>query len=344
MSLQYKDYYALLGVPRTAGDAEIKRAFRKLAREYHPDVAKDKKKAEEKFKEINEAYEVPGDASKRKRYDELGANWKSGSEFHPPPGWEGFRGSPSRAPGGTGNADFEFQFGGTGFSDFFEQMFGARNTGGTGRSSRMEDLSERGRNVEGDLMVTLEEAMRGAQRAVNVRHTVACDGCSGTGRRGQRFCPACSGEGRVARSETYQVKIPPGVTEGQRLRVAGRGEAGTHGGTAGDLILRVRLARHPDFAVEEHHLIYEAALAPWEAVLGTNLSVPTLDGRVNIRIPPGTQNGQKLRVRGRGLPQRAVGHGDLIVIARVEVPAQITDTERALWEQLARASTFKPRE
>ena len=128
------------------------------------------------------------------------------------------------------------------------------------------------------------------------------------------------------------MKIPPGVAEGQRLRVAGRGEAGAHGGSAGDLILRVRLARHPDFEVEEANLIYEAALAPWEAVLGANISVPTLEGRLNIRIPPGTQNGQKLRVRGRGLPQRAAGQGDLIVVARVDVPGQVTDVERALWE------------
>ena len=346
MSLQYKDYYAMLSVPRSAGDADIKKAFRKLAREYHPDVAKDKKKAEEKFKEINEAYEVLGDAKKRKRYDELGANWKSGSEFNPPPGWDGFNGGRSRAQSGPGKTDFEFQFGGTGFSDFFEQMFGARHAAGTGRTGRVaeDDLSERGRDVEGDLMVTLEEAMQGSQRAVNVQHAVVCDDCSGTGRRGQRVCPTCNGEGRVIKSHTYQVKIPSGVAEGQRLRIAGRGEAGAHGGSAGDLILRVRLARHPDFEVEEHNLIYEAALAPWEAVLGANISVPTLDGRVNIKIPPGTQNGQKLRVRGRGLPSRTAGSGDLLVVARVEVPGQVTEAERALWEKLAHESKFRPRE
>ncbi len=345
MSLQYKDYYAMLGVPRAASDADIKKAFRKLAREYHPDVAKDKKKAEEKFKEINEAYEVLGDPTKRKRYDELGANWKSGSDFRPPPGWEGFSGGRTRTQGGPGRPDFEFEFGGTGFSDFFEQMFGARQAGRPGRTGRgaEDDLRERGRDVEGDLMVTLEEAMRGSQRAVNVRHAVACESCGGTGRRGQRVCPGCAGEGRVAKSETYQVKIPPGVAEGQRLRVAGRGEAGAYGGSAGDLILRVRLARHPDFEVEDHNLIYEAVLAPWEAVLGTNISVPTLDGPVNIKIPPGTQSAQKLRVRGRGLPQRAGGNGDLIVVARVEVPAQVSDGERVLWEKLARESKFKPR-
>ncbi len=207
-----------------------------------------------------------------------------------------------------------------------------------------EDLSERGRDVESDLMVTLEEAMRGSQRAVNVRRAVACGGCAGSGRRGQRDCPECAGDGRITKSETYRVKIPPGVSEGQRLRVAGRGEAGAHGGSTGDLILRVRLARHPDFEVEEHNLICEAALAPWEAVLGANISVPTLDGRVNIKLPPGTQNGQKLRIRGRGLRQRDAGNGDLIVVARVEVPAQVSDAERVLWEKLAHESKFKPRE
>lgn len=343
MSVQYKDYYASLGVPRTASDADLKKAFRKLAREYHPDVAKDKKRAEEKFKEINEAYEVLGDPAKRKRYDELGANWKSGADFRPPPGWGGQAGQ--RRRNAPGQADYEFNFGGTGFSDFFEQVFGARRGGGAGRSSRFEgaDLAERGADIEGDIMVTLEEVQRGSLRAVNVRHAVECEVCGGSGRRGQRVCVACEGQGRINKSETYQVKVPAGVTAGQRLRLAGRGEAGAHGGKAGDLFLRVRLAKHPDFEVEEHNLIYEAALAPWEAVLGTNLAVPTLEGKVNIKIPAGTQSGQKLRVRGRGLPARSGEKGDLLVVARVEVPAQITDAERELWAQLAKESRFNPR-
>jgi curved DNA-binding protein len=320
MPVQYKDYYESLGVPRNAADADIKKAFRKLAREFHPDVAKDKKKAEEKFKEINEAYEVLGDPAKRKKYDELGANWKSGADFRPPPGWEGFRDGRSYRRGGPGTADFEFNFGGTGFSDFFEQMFGARSAGGSGRRPAFaeDDFAERGRDIEGDIMVTLDEAMRGSVRSVTVRHN--------------------------DRATTHQVKIPAGVTEGQKLRVVGRGEAGTGGGAAGDLYLRVRLARHPDFEVEDHNLIYEAELAPWEAVLGTEISVPTLSGRVNIKIPPGTQNGQKLRVRGRGLPARDGGKGDLIVVARVEVPGKVSESERKLWEQLARESKFNPRE
>ena len=325
MPVQYKDYYEILGVPRGAGDAEVKKAFRKLAREYHPDVAKDKKKAEEKFKEINEAYEVLSDPEKRKKYDQLGANWKSGAEFRPPPGWENFGGGQTFRGRGQGGEDFEFQFGGTGFSDFFEQLFGSTGgrRGGFGRYSNFEDteMAERGRDVEGDIMVTLDEAMHGAVRTVNVRHTV----------------------GRSVKTETHQVKIPPGVTEGQRLRVAGRGEAGSGGGAAGDLYLRVRLAKHPDFDVEEHNLVYEAELAPWEAVLGAEIPVPMPDGRVNIKIPPGTQGGMKLRVRGRGLPRREGGWGDLFVVIKIAVPAKITVEERKLWEQLSRESKFNPR-
>jgi curved DNA-binding protein len=351
MPVQYKDYYQILGVSRTASDTDIKKAFRKLAREYHPDVAKNKKQAEEKFKEINEAYEVLGDPAKRKKYDELGPNWRAGSEFRPPPGWEKFGGAREYTGRGARGEEFEFQFGGTGFSDFFEQLFGSMGgrgaAGGFGRrGGSMEDefARERGRDIEGDIMVTLDEAVRGSVRSVQVRRGVPCERCGGTGVRGRQPCEACGGTGQVAKTETYQVKIPAGVAEGQRLRVAGRGEAGMGGGAAGDLYLRVRLAKHPDFEVSDHNLIYEADLAPWEAVLGANISVPTLNGRVNIRIPPGTQAGQKLRVRGRGLPQRGGGNGDLIVTAKVEVPTTVSESERKLWEQLARESRFNPRQ
>jgi curved DNA-binding protein len=349
MPVRYKDYYEILGVPRTASEADIKKAFRKLAREYHPDVAKNKKQAEEKFKDINEAYEVLGDPQKRKKYDELGPNWSSGSEFRAPPGWESYTGTggfPGRGPRGE---EFEFHFGGTGFSDFFEQLFGsrgARGGAGFGRSGGIaeEDFAERGRDIEGDIMVTLEEAMRGSVRSVTVRRGVPCEHCGGTGQRARHVCNVCGGTGQVTKTDTYQVKIPAGVSEGQRLRVAGRGEAGQGGGAAGDLYLRVRFAKHPDFEVSASNLIYEVQLAPWEAVLGTNISVPTLNGRVNIKIPPGTHSGQKLRVRGRGLPQRGSGSGDLIVVTTIEVPSQVSDAERKLWQELARESNFNPRE
>jgi curved DNA-binding protein len=304
MAVQFKDYYQILGVPRTASDGDIKKAFRKLAREYHPDVAKDKKKAEEKFKEINEAYEVLSDASKRQKYDELGANWKSGAEFRPPPGYGGGFGGGAFRGGRAGG----FEFGGTGFSDFFEQLFGSRMRGGFGGPGFSgESRAEPGRDIEGAIMVTLEEARRGSVRTVTVRH-----------------------ENRV---DSHQVKIPPGITEGQRLRIPGRGEAG------GDLYLRVRLAKHPDFEVEGHHLLYELELAPWEAALGAEISVPTLDGRVNIKIPAGTASGQKLRIRGRGLGKS----GDLLVTTKIVVPAKISDAQRKLWEQLAHESKFNPR-
>jgi curved DNA-binding protein len=312
MAAQYKDYYQTLGVPRTATADELKKSFRKLAREFHPDVAKDKKKAEEKFKEINEAYEVLSDADKRKKYDELGANWKSGAEFRPPPGHGGFAGGqPFRHTRGMSSDDFQTHFGGTGFSDFFEQMFGGQRPGNgfSGRGGFAgEPAAEESRDIEGDIMVTLEEAKRGSLRTVTIRHE--------------------------NRTDSHQVKIPAGITEGQKLRIAGRGEHG------GDLYLRVRLAKHPDFEVDGHNLVYELELAPWEAALGAEIAVPTLDGKVNIKIPAGTASGQKLRVRGRGLGKA----GDLLVNTKIVVPDKITDAQKKLWEQLAKESKFNPRD
>ena len=347
MGVEYKDYYKILGVERTASADDIRKAFRKLARQYHPDVAKNKKDAEEKFKEINEANEVLSDPDKRKKFDALGANWKQGSEFNAPPGWEAFGGAPGRGARGRGgrppSGGAEFEFGGTGFSDFFEQIFGQHRAGNGGFSPASEDFAERGRDIEADLMVPLEEAMRGSVRSISLRRAVECDACKGHGEiRGKR-CPTCGGAGRVARTETHQVKIPAGITEGKRLRVGGKGEAGSSGGGAGDLFLTVRLAGHPDFRVEGSNLSYDLDLAPWEAVLGAQVTVPTLDGPLSIKIPPGTQGGQRLRVRGRGLGRESE-RGDLYVVTRVQVPATISDSERKAWEELARQSAFKPRE
>jgi curved DNA-binding protein len=312
MAVQYKDYYETLGVPRNASDAELKKSFRNLARKYHPDVAKDKKAAEARFKEINEAYEVLSDPEKRRRYDQLGANWKSGAEFRPPPGFG--RGGASRQPGQDGA--FEFEFGGTGFSDFFEQLFGSmgRDPRGGFEFNRGEEgraTGGRGRDIEGDILVTLQEVLHGSVRPVTVRH----------GRR----------------SETHQVKVPAGIGDGQRLRIAGRGAPGRGG--AGDLYLRIRLSRHPDFEVRGRDLLHEVSVAPWDAVLGSSVSVPSLSGTVSIRIPPGTQAGQRLRLRGRGLPDRQGVSGDLIVAVDIQLPGKVTAAQRALWEQLKEAST-----
>src|SRR5256884_4037039 len=267
MPVQFRDYYETLGVSKTATDDEIKSAFRKLARKYHPDVAKDKKAAEEKFKQINEAYEVLSDPEKRKKYDQLGANWNQPGGFQPPPQWGGQPGGRSYQWGGDGGG-VEFEFGGTGFSDFFEAFFG----GGRGRSAfggfgGREATAERGADVEADIMVTLEEALHGSTRTVSLRR---------------------AGSNKV---ENYQVKIPRGVHEGQRIRLRGQGEAGAGGGKSGDLFLRVRLARHPDFTVEGSDLIHEERIEPWQVVLGSEIEVPTPDGTVRLKIPPGTEGG-----------------------------------------------------
>jgi curved DNA-binding protein len=345
MALEYKDYYKMLGVSRTASADDIRKAFRKLAREYHPDVAKNKATAENKFKEINEAYEVLGDPEKRKKYDALGANWKQGAEFQPPPGWAGARGG--RA-GSQQGGDFEFQFGGTGFSDFFEQIFGAAgaNRGGfRGRSSVPEEQFEsRGEDVESDIMVSLHEAVHGSIRPITLQRRRACERCRGEGHVGAAPCPVCRGSGETVKVENYKVKIPPGVKEGQRLRLAGQGEPGSGPGVAGDLYLRVRFEKHPDFRVEESNLHRDLEIAPWEAVLGAQVSVPTLEGSVNIKVPPGSQAGQRLRVRGHGLPVKNNGRGDLFVTLRIQVPTEVSEKERGLWEKLASESPFRPRD
>lgn len=323
MPVEFKDYYSILGVPRDASEDDIKKAFRKLARKYHPDVAKDKKSAEAKFKEINEANEVLSDPVKRKKYDQLGANWRDGDQgFQPPPGWSG----------GGGAGEHEFHFGGTGFSDFFEQFF----SGGTrhgfpqqegydfGEARRGGGRARRGSDVEGDILVTLEEAMHGTTRPISLQTQ--------------------NPQTRQLETHSFQVRIPPGATDGRRIRVPGQGEPGRNGGPAGDLFLRVRHAAHPDFKAKETDVYHELDVAPWEAVLGAEVVVPTLDGSIKLRIPAGAENGQKLRVRGRGLPKGKTGErGDFYVVVTVQLPSSLTDAERAQWEKLREISTFNPR-
>ena len=343
MPIEFKDYYQTLGVPRTASSDEIRKAFRTLARQYHPDVAKDKNKkaAEEKFKTINEAYEVLSDAEKRKKYDELGADWKEGAHFRPQPGGPTYRTYGTRP--GPADPGEGFEFGGTGFSDFFEQFFGGGR--GAARSGGFEETEVgRGHDIEAVIMVTLEEAMNGSVRAISLRRNALCPECHGAGTKGRTLCPNCRGAGQVSITQTHKVKIPAGVRDGQRLRVPGQGGPGEGGGPAGDLFLRVRMAGHPDFRVEGGDLYYDADLAPWEAALGASVSVPALNGAISIKIPPGTQNGQRLRVKGRGLPGgRAAERGDLFVVARIQMPKEISEREKTLWQQLAAESSFNPR-
>jgi curved DNA-binding protein len=327
MPIEFKDYYQILGVKRSATEEEIRKAFRKLAREYHPDVAKNKVQAEEKFKEINEAYEVLSDPDKRRKYDTLGKNWNAQGGFTPPPGWGGAGHSQSR----SSSEPFEFSFGGTGFSEFFEQFFGGQNRGfhefesAASENTFDENLgrAQRGHDVESDIMVTLDEVLKGSLRSISLQHR-----------------DPHTGRHTVQR---FRVRLPAGVREGQKIRVAGKGEYGVAGGAAGDLLLCVRFAKHPDFRVRGKDLYHDLDLAPWEAVLGTTTSTPTLEGSVTLRIPAGTRQGQPLRVRGQGLPAGQEERGDLFVVVQVQVPTQPSDEERQLWEKLAKTSRFHPR-
>ncbi|MEO6846641.1 MAG: J domain-containing protein [Chthoniobacterales bacterium] len=316
MAVQFRDYYETLGVSKTATADEMKSAFRKLARKFHPDTAKDKKAAEEKFKEINEAYEVLGDPEKRKKYDSYGANWQQGGA-QPPTGWDQ---QYTQGRGGQGfDPGEEFHFGGTGFSDFFEQLFGSRRAGGgmRGGGGGFEGFQQgpsNGQDVEADIMVTLEEGLNGSTRQVSFRR---------------------SNSNKV---ETYTVKIPKGVREGQRIRLAGQGGVGSKGGKAGDLYLRVKFQKHPDFHVEGSDLYYDMEIPVAKAVLGAEIEVPTLDGRARLRIPAGSQNGKKFRLSNRGLPEKGGTRGDYYATLSVMLPEKITPEQKALWEQIAQES------
>ncbi len=342
MPVQFRDYYAILGVGRDASEADIKKAFRTLARKYHPDVARDKKSAEEKFKEINEAYDVLGDPAKRAKYDRLGARWQDYETAGAGGAASDGAFSRARRPGEAGA--YEFHFGGTtGFSDFFERFFGGRGGEGLGD---LEDLfgggvdprasgrsapraggdagRRHGADTEADLLVTLDEAVRGGERLLRL----------------ERIDPR-TGE---STTQTLRVRIPSGVREGQRLRIPAQGAAGTDGAAAGDLYLRVRLAADPDFRAKGHDLYCDLQLAPWEAVLGATVEVSVPGGRhARVRVPAGTRSGTRLRLRGHGLPRPEGGAGDLYVVIAIDVPETVGAEERALWEQLGRTSQFSPR-
>jgi curved DNA-binding protein len=263
------------------------------------------------------------DPAKRKKYDELGASWNRPEGFRPPPG-----GRRAARPGAGQGA--EFHFGGTGFSDFFEQFFG-RGAGGfstftdgdSQESFRRDAASQRGSDIEGDILVTLHEALKGAVRNISLR----------------KENPA-TGE---IESVSFRVKIPAGISEGKRIRVPGKGEESMTGGAAGDLYLRVKFAKNPDFDINGHDLYSEVELAPWEAVLGASVPVPTLEGPITIKIKPGTTAGQTMRLRGHGLPSSTTTRGDLYVTVRVAVPPDPSPEEKSLWEQLAKTSSFNPR-
>jgi curved DNA-binding protein len=312
MAVAFRDYYEVLGVPRDASTEDIRRAYRKLAREYHPDVNKDPG-AEDRFKEVSEAYEVLRDPEKRERYDRLGANWRAGQDVSDTPGFDGFAGGAPPGFGGFGG-DTRVEFGDSGFSDFFEGMFGGRTRTRGRAGGGFDGFSVRGSDQEATLELSLEEAARGGRRRISL----------GTGR-------------------DYEVNIPAGVVDGQRIRLAGEGSSGAGGGRSGDLFLRVRLKPDPRFRVEGRDIYTDIRVAPWEAALGASVEVRTLTGTTRVKVPAGSSSDRKLRLRGKGLPSPGGKGGDLYAVVKIMVPRKLNTEERELFERLASVSSFDPR-
>lgn len=312
--MEFKDYYAILGVTDSADAKTIKTAYRKLARKYHPDVSREPG-AEEKFKEVAEAYEVLGDAQKRAEYDEVRQYGQAGGGFEVPPGWQG-----SAAFGDTGRR------GARDFSDFFEAIFGSVGRG-AGFQGHAREASHRGQDVEMELPIFLEDTLADESKKI------VCQ------------IPQYDAAGRRLgdSSKTLNVKIPPGVTDRERIRLKGQGAPGVGGAPNGDLYLIIRLVPHPLFDVEGHNLIITVPLAPWEAALGTKVMLPTLKGKVQLTIPANSQTGQRLRIKGKGLVSKLGGTGDLYAVLKVVMPTSSAPTTQQLWQQLAQQAGFDPR-
>ena len=322
MSVEYKDYYKILGVSKSATQDEISKAYKKLARKHHPDLNQGDEKSEERFKEVNEAHEVLKDPEKRKMYDQLGPNWQHGQNFQRPPGFENMHFDFSGMGGGS-----------SGFSDFFETLFGGGRgfsgsgfgggAGGFGGSSfggsnfsGFTQQPRKGRDVEARLSLTLDEAYHGGKKPLTL------SGASGQAPR------------------SLEVNIPAGVKNGARIRLAGQGDPGAMGGPAGDMFLKVSIQSHPHFTLDDADIIYDLHLAPWDAALGAKVTVPTLSGKVELTIAPGTGSGKKLRLRGKGLGS-GKNKGDQLVRVSIDVHEPAKPEVRELWEKLREVSGRK---
>jgi curved DNA-binding protein len=344
MAVNTKDYYQVLGIGRNASTDDIKKAYRKLARKFHPDLNPGDKSAENRFKALQEAYDVLSDAENRKLYDQYGENWKAVKQGGgpPPPGWERARTTRGPTTGGIDFEDFDFgSFRGTGGFDIFEEMFGGGRGGaraGRGRGS------SRGQDVEAELELSLEEAHRGGRHTLQMQVAEVCPTCKGTGVVDEnKTCQTCRGLGQVLKPKTLEVNIPAGVRDGSTVRLAGQGGPGMPGSEPGDLYMHIRLRPHPRFTVRGDDLEVELPIAPWEAVLGTRAEVPTIEGQVEMTIPPGAQSGQRLRLRGQGLNKRQGGRGDEYARLKVVTPKEVSAEERRVYEQLRDLSRFEPR-
>lgn len=317
--MEYKDYYKILGVKRDAKEDEIKKAYRKLARKYHPDVSKEAN-AEEQFKAVQEAYEVLKDTKKRAAYDQLGSNWKSGQEFRPPPNWQGFSGFDGAAGG------FE-DLGGSGgdFSDFFASIFGGGRARQGGFRQRHGQFNQRGNDQHAKINISLAEAFHGGAKTIHLQVHEA-------DAHGQMHL----------KNKTLKITIPKGIISGQQLRLAQQGSPGIGNGPAGDLFLEIDVNPHPTFSLQGRDVYLTLPVTPWEAALGAKVTVPTLAGPVEMKIAAGAQTGQKLRLKGRGLPGKPEA-GDQYALLQIVTPPANTDAQRALYEKMAQEMPFDPR-
>jgi len=333
--MKYKDYYKILGVDRNADEKQIKSAFRKLARQLHPDVNKSPD-AVAKFKEINESYEVLSDPQKRQRYDSLGSSWQEGSNFTPPPGYENFHTNFGEGNfGGFGN--FGDMGGLGGFSDFFESLFsdfGKQSAGGQSHShsQRQHRHQEPQENLDitQNLSIDIEDLMGDGTKAVKISFMDTCPECGGRGSK----CYRCGGSGFASVSKVLNVKIPKGVKEGAKIRLASEGKSAA-GGRKGNLYLIIKYKQHPDYAVEGTNITSEVEIPAPKAVLGSVAEVKTLHGLVKVTIPAGTQSGKSLRLKNLGLPQKEGGFGDHIAKIKITIPEKPTNKEMDLYKKLA---------
>ncbi len=310
--MEYRDYYEMMGVKRDATPDEIKKAYRKQARLYHPDISKEKN-AEKKFKEAGEAYEVLKDPKKRAAYDRLGANWKNGQEFRPPPNWGG---NPGFGGGGFSPGA------GANFSDFFESLFGG--AGGGFQHTQGQTAPTRGEDRTVNLTINLEDAYHGMTQTIALR------------------TPVIDQQGHAKKQEQrLKVKIPKGIKAGQRIRLQGKGDAGTGGASPGDLYLKIAFKKNPLYRTEEKDVFLDLPIAPWELMLGTTIQVPTPEGKVQLRIPENSKSGQKLRLKGRGIPGKP--YGDFFVVLNLVLPPAEDDESKALYEKMAKDFTFDVR-
>ena len=330
MATPSRDYYQILGLPKSASADDIKKAYRRLARQFHPDMHSGAKKSEmeKKFKELNAAHEVLGEPDKRKKYDQYGANWEQAEAYE-----QARRQAGTQAGNGPGGS-----FSGEGFSDIFENLFKGRGQPGNSRGFAVQ-----GEDLETEVQLALAEVFTGVTKRVTLQAPVPCSSCHGSGAFRGRPCPVCHGQGATLHPNTIEVRIPAGVQDGTRVRVAGKGQAGANGGKPGDLYLRVAIAPDTVFRRQGSDIHVSLPVFPWEAALGADVMAPTLMEPVRVKVPPGSRADSKLRLKGKGLPAAAGGHGDLFLTIQIVMPASSTDAEHTLYDQLRAIAHPDPR-